>query len=114
MLLAHWPNGIAGGLLALASIYLPSFLLLFAALPWWARLRAIPRLRRALDGANAAVVGLLLAALITPVLTSTIAGPWDLPLAALALLALTLRLPPWLVVLVSGAIGPIFAGATGL
>jgi chromate transporter len=114
MLLARWPNGIAGGLLALASIYLPSFLLLFAALPWWARLRAIPRLRRALDGANAAVVGLLLAALITPVLTSTIAGPWDLPLAALALLALTLRLPPWLVVLVSGAIGPIFAGAAGL
>ncbi|HZY50338.1 MAG TPA: chromate efflux transporter [Devosia sp.] len=114
MLLNGPPNGIAGGLLALAAIYLPSFLLLFGALPWWARLRSVPRLRRALDGANAAVVGLLLAALITPVFSSTVAGPWDLPLAALALLALTLRMPPWLVVLVTGAIGPIFAGALSL
>ena len=75
------------------------------------RLKSIPRLRRALDGANAAVVGLLLAALITPVASSTVAGPWDLPLAALALMALTLRVPPWLVVLVSGAIGPLFGSS---
>jgi chromate transporter len=105
------PNGPAGGMLALASIYLPSFLLLFGALPWWPRLKSIPRLRRALDGANAAVVGLLLAALITPVSTSAIAGPWDLPLAALALMALVLRIPPWLVVLISGAIGPLFGSS---
>ena len=110
-LLKSPPNGVAGGLLALAAIYLPSFLLLFGALPWWARLKSIPRLRRALDGANATVVGLLFAALITPIATSTIAGPWDLPLAALALMALLLSVPPWLVVLVSGAIGPLF-GAT--
>ena len=110
-LLKSPPSGIAGGFLALTAIYLPSFLLLFGALPWWARLKSIPRLRRALDGANAAVVGLLLAALITPVASSTIAGPWDLPLAALALMALTLRVPPWLVVLVSGAIGPLFGSS---
>jgi chromate transporter len=110
-LLDESPSGIGGGLLALVAIYLPSFLLLFAALPWWPRLKAIPRLRRALDGANAAVVGLLLAALIGPVYTGTVAGPWDLPLAALALVALALRLPPWLVVLASGAIGPLFASA---
>jgi chromate transporter len=102
------PNGVLGGLVALVGIYLPSFLLLFGALPWWPRLRAVPRLRLALDGANAAVVGLLLAALITPVFTSSVTGPWDLPLAALALLALTLRLPPWLVVLLTGALTPIF------
>jgi chromate transporter len=107
-LLKSPPNGIVGGLLALAAIYLPSFLLLFGALPWWARLKSIPRLRRALDGANATVVGLLLAALITPIYSSTVAGPWDLPLAALALMALLLRVPPWLVVLSSGAIGPLF------
>ena len=107
-LLRSPPNGVGGGLLALSAIYLPSFLLLFGALPWWPRLKAIPRLRRALDGANAAVVGLLLAALITPVYTSTIAGAWDLPLAGLALMALLLRLPPWLVVLISGAVGPVF------
>jgi len=105
------PNGIGGGLLALVAIYLPSFLLLFAALPWWPLLKSIPRLRRALDGANAAVVGLLLAALIGPVYTGAVAGPWDLPLAALALMALGLRVPPWLVVLASGAIGPLFASA---
>ena len=110
-LLKSPPSGIAGGFLALTAIYLPSFLLLFGALPWWARLKSIPRLRRALDGANAAVVGLLLAALITPVASSTVAGPWDLPLAALALMALTLRVPPWLVVLVSGAIGPLFGSS---
>ena len=102
------PNGAVGGLLVLVATYLPSFLLLIGALPWWTRLESIPRLRRALDGANAAVVGLLLAALVTPVTTSTIAGPWDLALAALALMALTLRVPPWLVVLLSGAIFPIF------
>jgi chromate transporter len=102
------PNGVLGGLVALVGIYLPSFLLLFGALPWWPRLRAVPRLRLALDGANAAVVGLLLAALITPVYTSSVTGPWDLPLAALALLALTLRLPPWLVVPLTGALTPIF------
>jgi len=105
------PNGIAGAALALASIYLPSFLLLFGALPWWTRLRSSVPLRRALDGANAAVVGLLLAALINPVFTSTVQGPWDLPLAALALLGLVLGVPPWLVVLLSGGVAPIFAGA---
>src|SRR3569623_3477890 len=107
-LLKSPPNGIPGGLLAIAAIYLPSFLLLFGALPWWARLKSIPRLRRALDGANATVVGLLFAALIPPIYSSTIAGPWELPHAGLALMALLLRVPPWLVVLISGAVGPLF------
>jgi len=105
VLLKTPPNGIAGGLLALGAIYLPSFLLVLGALPYWTRLKQIPRLRAALDMANAAVVGLLLAALINPVFTSAVGKPLDLLIAAIALAALTLRLPPWLVVLASGAIG---------
>jgi chromate transporter len=103
------PNGWLGGLLALGAIYLPSFLLVFGALPWWDRLKTLPRARRALDLANAAVVGLLLAALYTPVFTSAV-GDWlDLGLAGLGLMALLLELPPVLVVVVLGAVGALFA-----
>jgi len=100
------PNGLWGGLLALTAIYVPSFLLVFGALPLWQQLRGIARLRRALDMANAAVVGLLLAALYNPVFTSAVATPLDfaLALAAFALLAIV-KLPPWLVVLASAAVG---------
>ena len=100
------PNGIAGATLALVAIYAPSFLLVFGALPLWQQLRGIARLRHALDMANAAVVGLLLAVLYDPVFTSAVRGPLDLAwaLAAFALLAI-LRWPPWLVVLLSAGLG---------
>jgi chromate transporter len=98
-LLHNPPNGIAGGLLALGAIYLPSFLLVLGALPYWDRLRTVPRLRNALDLVNAAVVGLLLAALIDPVFTGSVASAPDILIAALALTALALRVPPWLIVL---------------
>ncbi len=100
------PNGLWGGTLALLAIYLPSFLLVFGALPLWQQLRSVVRLRRALDMANAAVVGLLLAALYDPIFTSAVATPLDFAwaLAAFALLAI-LKLPPWLVVVASAAIG---------
>jgi chromate transporter len=104
-LLHNPPNGIAGGLLALCAIYLPSFLLVLGALPFWERLRTVPRLRTALDLVNAAVVGLLLAALIDPVFTSSVTSALDVLIAALALAALYLRAPPWLVVLASGTAG---------
>ncbi len=65
----------------------------------------MPRLRTGLDIANAAVVGLLLAALWNPVFTSAVASPLDLAIALAALVALTLRLPPWLVVIACGAMG---------
>ena len=105
MQLKAWPNGVAGGLLTLCAIYLPSFLLTLGALPYWSRLKSIPRLRAGLDLANAAVVGLLLAALCTPVFTSAVFSPLDLAIAAAALAAIWLRVPPWLVVLGCGAIG---------
>ena len=98
-------NGIPGGLVALAAIYLPSFLLVLGVLPYWDRLRTLPRLRKSLDIVNAAVVGLLLAALIDPVFSSSVTSVLDVAIAALALAALYLRAPPWLVVLVCGALG---------
>ncbi len=100
------PSGWAGGLLCLVAIFAPSFLLVAGALPFWEGLRRNVRLRAALAGVNAAVVGVLLAALYDPVWTSAIGTPRDFALALLAFVALVFwRLPPWLVVLAWGLIG---------
>ena len=98
------PTGWAGAALTLAAIFLPAFLLVVGTLPFWDALRARPAFRAALSGINAAVVGLLLAALYDPVWTSAIHGPADfaLALAAFGLLALW-SAPPWLVVVLSAA-----------
>ena len=98
------PNGWAGGAWALVAVFLPSFLLVVGALPFWEFLRRRPAVRAALRGINAAVVGLLLAALYDPVWQSAIRGPTDLALAlgAFALLVFW-ALPPWLVVAISAA-----------
>ncbi len=99
-------NGWLGGMLALVAIFVPAFLLVLGALPFWDRLRTNLPARAALTGVNAAVVGVLLAAFYDPVWTSAIHGPADLALAALALLALTrFKLPPWLVVVATAALG---------
>lgn len=96
------PHGAVGGLLCLLAIFLPSFLLVIGALPFWDELRRRPQAQAALRGVNAAVVGLLLAALYDPVWTSGIRTPADFALAAAALLLLAFwRLPPWLVVIVT-------------
>lgn len=108
------PNGLAGALLALSAIYLPSFLLVFATLDWWQGLRTNRRLRHGLDLANAAVVGLLLAALIDPLLLDTVGGWTDLAWAAAALTLLVRRVSPPLVVLLSAATGIAAALASGL
>lgn len=94
------PNGWSGALLCLVAIFVPSFLLVFGALPFWDRLRGRPGAQAALRGVNAAVVGLLLAALYDPVWKSAIATPGDFVLAAAALILLALwKFPPWLVVI---------------
>jgi chromate transporter len=93
------PHGWVGGLIALAGIFLPAFLLVVGVLPFWSMLRARPGVQSALRGVNAAVVGLLLAALYTPVWTTAIKGQADVGLLVVAygLLAVW-KLPPWLVV----------------
>lgn len=99
-------SGWAGAAVCLAAIFMPSFLLVAGVLPFWARLRRSPLTQAALTGINAAVVGLLLAALYQPVLTSTIRGATDVALALTALTALTWwRRPVWQVVLVSALLG---------
>ncbi len=105
------PNGWVGGLLCLAAIYLPSFLLLVGALPFWDTLRQRPAVQSALRGVNAAVVGLLLAALYTPVWTSAILGPADFAIGIVAFLLLVLwAVPPWLVVIFGASAATIAAG----
>ena len=104
------PDGWRGGLFALAAIFLPSFLLLVGILPLWHRLRANHRFRAAIAGINAAVVGLLLAALYDPVWVAAIHQPADvaLALAAFAMLAWW-KVPPWLVVVVGAAAGAVLS-----
>jgi chromate transporter len=107
----HVPPGRwAGAGIALIAIFLPAFLLVVGALPFWHALRRRPSFQSALRGISAAVVGLLLAALYHPVWTSAIVTPADFALALVAfgLLAVS-RLPPWLVVAVAAAGGAAIA-----
>ena len=100
------PSGWLGGLLCLLAIFAPSFLLVAGALPFWEQLRRNLRVQAALTGINAAVVGLLLAALYQPVWTGAVRRPEDFGLALVALVALLFwKLPPWLVVLGSAGAG---------
>ncbi|WP_312531144.1 chromate efflux transporter [Paracoccus sp. (in: a-proteobacteria)] len=101
------PNGVVGSTLALLAVFLPGFLLLVAVLPFWDGLRAKPQAQSAMQGANAAVVGILGAALYSPVFTSAIGNMRDFALALACFVALVLwRAAPWLVVLI-GAIGGV-------
>jgi len=94
------PHGWLGALICLVAIFLPSFLLLIAALPYWETLRRMPAVQSALRGVNAAVVGILLAALYNPVWTSAIFSPRDFAIGIIAFLLLVLwAVPPWLVVI---------------
>jgi chromate transporter len=106
------PNGLAGGLLALAAIFLPAWLLVLGALPFWEALRARADAQGALRGVNAAVVGVLLAALYDPVWTSAIRAPADVGLALVCFgLLVFWKLPPWLVVVFGGLSGAALAWA---
>ena len=97
-----------GALLCTLAIFLPSMLLIVGTLPFWDILRGKPKAQAALAGINAAVVGLLLAALYDPVWTSAILDAGDFALAAIAFLLLFLwRLPPWLVVALCAAGGAV-------
>ena len=105
------PNGWVGAALCLIAVFLPSFLLVLGALPFWEDLRRKPAAQAALRGVNAAVVGLLLAALYNPVWTAGITSASDFALGAAFLLLFMWHAPPWLVVLLSAAAGATIAMA---
>jgi chromate transporter len=99
------PSGWIGGMICLLAIFAPAFLLVIGALPFWETLRRRVRAQAALMGVNAAVVGILLAALYDPVWTSAILRLSDFLLALLAFLALVYwKLPSWFVVISTGAL----------
>ncbi len=96
------PNGWLGAIICMVAIFLPSFLLVIGTLPFWDQLRRLPLAQSVLRGVNAAVVGLLLAALYNPVWTAGISGPYDFALGVAAFLLLFMwQLPTWLVVVLS-------------
>jgi chromate transporter len=114
VMMAQPPNGLAGGILALIAIFLPSFFLVVGALPFWEVARTRPGFQSALRGVNAAVVGLLGAALYNPVWISAILGPTDLILALAAFgLLMFWKTPPWLVVMLSAVAGAAVGALTG-
>ena len=104
------PNGLVCAMISLSAIFFQSFFLAIGPLPFWDVLRQRPDLQSALKGVNAAVVGLLLAALYDPIWTNTIQEPLDFALASIALAMLMLwRLPPWAVVILSSLAGMAFS-----
>lgn len=103
-------QGWAGAALGLVAVFLPGFLLLVGVLPFWNRVRAAPLAQAGMRGANAAVVGVLGAALYDPVITSAVLTPLDMMLATAGFVALVAwKAPPWMVVLglaaASGLVG---------
>lgn len=103
-------NGWIGGLIATAAIFLPAFLLILGALPFWDMLRNNEKVKGAVMGVNAAVIGILISALYTPIWTSSILEPVHFALAAILFVMLVyFKLPPWVIV-VTGAIGGMLIG----
>lgn len=100
------PNGLAGAALALAAVFLPGFLLLVGVLPFWERFRRARRAQSLMQGANAAVVGILGAALHDPVFTGAVGDMREFALAlGCFVLLMAWKAPPWLVVIVAAAGG---------
>lgn len=98
-------KGWQGGLVATFAVFLPAFLLILGALPFWDQLRNNPKVKGAIMGVNAAVIGILIAALYSPIWTSSVLQPTDFALAAVLFSMLAYwKLPPWMVV-VAGAVG---------
>jgi chromate transporter len=104
------PNGMTGATIALVALLLPGMLLVYGMLPFWDVLRTRPAAQAAMRGTNAAVVGILGAALYNPVWTSAILTPRDFALALGGFLLLTVwRTPPWMVVALLATAGALSA-----
>lgn len=104
-------GGVAGGAIVLVAIFLPGLLLMYGALPFWDGLRRRPDAQAALRGVNAAVVGILLAALFDPIWQGSVRAPADFAVALAAFVALVLwKAPVWAVVAATAAAGLLLAG----
>lgn len=102
------PNGLAGAAIALVALLLPGMLLVYGMLPFWDALRTRRAGQAAMRGTNAAVVGILGAALYNPVWTSAVLTPRDFALALGGFLLLTVwKMPPWIVVALLAAAGTL-------
>lgn len=102
-------NGIAGGIVATIAIFLPAFLLIIGALPFWQLLSANPKLRGAVVGMNAAVVGILGAAFISPIITHTVTSVKDVAvLLVLVAIVFFAKQPPWVTVVSGLLLGLLF------
>jgi chromate transporter len=93
-------NSYGGAIISLMMIFLPSFLLVIGIIPYWEKLRLNAKMKSALLGVNAVVVGLLLSALYNPVWTSAIFGLKDFLLAAVAFFLLLFKKAPSYIIVV--------------
>ncbi len=99
------PNGWIGAFICLVAVFLPSFFLVIGILPFWEKIRVVPKIRQAMLGLNAAVVGILFAAFCHPVWISAIFSLKDFGLAIVGFLLLEfVKLPSWAVVLMTVAV----------
>jgi chromate transporter len=102
-------HGTPGAIIAVVAIFLPSFLLIWGAMPFWDVIRQRAGLQGALRGVNAVVVGILLAALYDPIWTSAIHAPKDVALALAGFGLLTFwKAPSWLIVAIAVTAGAVF------
>lgn len=98
----------SGAAIAVVAMFLPSFLLVIGTLPFWASIRTKPRIQAALKGVNAAVVGILLAALYDPVFTSSVHDPIDFVIVLISFTLLVFyKLSPWIVVIITALLGAL-------
>lgn len=106
-------GGVLGGVVALLAIFVPSWLLVLGALPFWQRMRGNPTFAAALRGANAAVVGILVAALYQPVWVAGIQETKHFIIGLiLFVLVMYWKLPPWASVILAAGLGYVLLGLT--
>jgi chromate transporter len=102
------PSGLSGAAIALVALLLPGMLLVYGTLPFWDTMRTRPAAQAAMRGSNAAVVGILGAALYNPVWTSAVLTPRDFALALAGFLLLIVwKVPPWIVVVLLAGAGAL-------
>jgi len=107
------PHGLPGAALGLLSIFLPGFLIVLGALPYWDSLRGSPAARAMMSGVNAAVVGILAAALYEPLWTTSVMSPADLAMVLVGFVLLTVWRLPALLVVVSLATAAVLLEVLG-